>query len=58
LNEDQVIELKKTLLDPNRKIRLKVLAKQYGVSEMQLHRIKTGQNWGHIKVEVPGATES
>lgn len=53
LNEDQVIELKKTLLDPNRKIRLKVLAKQYGVSEMQLHRIKTGQNWGHIKVEVP-----
>lgn len=52
LNEDQVISLKKILLDPNRKTRLKVLAKQYGISEMQLYRIKTGQNWGHIKVDI------
>ncbi|MGB5943929.1 MAG: HNH endonuclease [Leeuwenhoekiella sp.] len=42
--------LKKKLLDPNRRTRLKVLAKQFGVSEMQLHRIKTGENWGDIKV--------
>ncbi|WP_121667094.1 HNH endonuclease [Mesonia aquimarina] len=42
--------LKRKLLDPNRKTRLKVLAKQFGVSEMQLHRIKTGENWGDIKV--------
>lgn len=42
--------LKKKLLDPNRKTRLKVLAKQFGVSEMQLHRIKTGENWGDLKV--------
>ncbi|MGB3776222.1 MAG: HNH endonuclease [Leeuwenhoekiella sp.] len=42
--------LKKKLLDPNRKTRLKILAKQFGVSEMQLHRIKTGENWGDLKV--------
>lgn len=42
--------LKRKLLDPNRRTRLRVLAKQFGVSEMQLHRIKTGENWGDIKV--------
>jgi hypothetical protein len=45
-----VMRLKKMLLDPNRKTRHKILAKRFGVSEMQLHRIKTGENWGHIKV--------
>lgn len=50
LSEIDVIRLKKKLLDPNRKTRLKILARQFGVSEMQLHRIKTGENWGHIKV--------
>ncbi len=29
---------------------LKKLAKKYGVSDMQIHRIKTGENWGHVKV--------
>ena len=41
---------RKKLLDPNRRTRLKVLAKQFGVSEMQLHRIKTGENWGDLQV--------
>lgn len=50
LTSTQVIRLKKILLDPERKTRIKILAKQFGVSEMQLHRIKTGENWGHIKV--------
>jgi hypothetical protein len=50
LTETQVIWLKKKLLDPNRKTRLKIFAKKFGVSEMTLHRIKTGENWGHIKV--------
>jgi hypothetical protein len=50
LSEIDVIRLKRKLLDPNRKTRLKILAKQFGVTEMQLHRIKTGENWGHIKV--------
>ena len=50
LIETQVIWLKKKLLDPNRKTRLKIFAKKFGVSEMTLHRIKSGENWGHIKV--------
>jgi len=50
LTSAQVMYLKKRLLDPNRKTRLKILAKQCGVTEMQLYRIKTGENWGHIKV--------
>ena len=50
LTETQALRLKKKLLDPNRRTRLKILAKQFGVSEMQLHRIKTGENWGHLKV--------
>jgi len=50
LNSTQVMLLKKILTNPNRKTRLKILAKQYGVSEMTLHRIRTGENWGHIKI--------
>lgn len=50
LTESQVIFLKRKLLDPNRKTRLKIIAKQFGVSEMTLHRIRTGENWGHVKV--------
>lgn len=50
LTESQVIILKKKLLNPNRKTRLKILARQFGVSEMTLHRIRTGENWGHIRV--------
>jgi hypothetical protein len=50
LTMTQVMGLKKRLLDPNRKTRLKIIAKQYGVTTMTLHRIKTGENWGHIKV--------
>jgi hypothetical protein len=42
--------LKKQLLNPNRRTTFTVLAKQYGVSLMALHRIKTGENWGHLKV--------
>jgi DNA-binding Xre family transcriptional regulator len=38
------------LSDPNRKTRLKIIAKRFGVSEMTLQRIKTGENWGHIKI--------
>ncbi len=46
----QVKFLKKELLNPNRKTRLKILAKKFGVSEMQLQRIRTGENWGHVEV--------
>ena len=50
LTVTKVIHLKKLLQDPNRKTRLKMLAKQFGISEMQVSRIKSGENWGHIKV--------
>jgi len=50
LTSTQVMLLKKILFDPNRKTRLKILARQFGVSEMTLHRIKSGENWGHIKI--------
>ncbi len=50
LTSTSVIRLKKMLNDPNRKTRIKIIAKQFGISEMQVHRIKRGENWGHIKV--------
>ncbi|WP_299053303.1 HNH endonuclease [uncultured Polaribacter sp.] len=48
LSEGRVRLIKRKLFDPNRRTRLKMIAKQFGVSTMQLHRIKTGENWGHI----------
>lgn len=51
LTSTEVILLKRKLADPNRKTRLKMLAKQFGISEMQLYRIKSGENWGHIKID-------
>jgi len=45
----QVMHIKKMLANPNRKTRLKTIAKQFGISEMQLYRIKSGENWGHVK---------
>ena|SRR5690606_2694095 len=50
LTSTQVIHIKKRLSDPNRKTRVKMLAKQFGISEMQINRIRTGENWGHIKI--------
>lgn len=52
LTTKDVIRLKKKLLDPNRKTRNKALAKEFNISEMQLYRIKSGENWGHIKVDL------
>lgn len=51
LNATQVKRLKKKIFDPNRKTRLKILAKQFGISEMQLYRIKSGENWAHVTIE-------
>lgn len=48
LNATKVALLKKKLMDPQRKTRLKLLARQFGISEMQLYRIKTGENWSHV----------
>jgi len=50
LSATQVMLIKKKLLDPNRKTRLKIIARRFGVTEMTLHRIRTGENWWYIKV--------
>jgi len=42
--------IKKRILNPNRKTPLREIAKQFGISEMHLYRIKSGENWGHLKV--------
>ena len=57
LTATQVMRLKKKIFDPNRKTRLKLIAKQFGISEMQLYRIKSGENWGHIKIDLEQAVE-
>lgn len=50
LTESKVRILKKKIFDPARKTRLKIIAQQFGISEMQLYRIKSGENWGHVKI--------
>ncbi|WP_430814627.1 HNH endonuclease [Carboxylicivirga sp. RSCT41] len=53
LTATQVMRLKMKINDPNRKTRLKLIAREFGISEMQLYRIKSGENWGHVEVEIP-----
>lgn len=43
----KVIRIKEML---QKKKTLKEIAEKFGVSDMQIHRIKTGENWKHIKV--------
>lgn len=51
LTEGRVRMIKKKIMDPNRKTRMKMIAKQFGISEMQLYRIKTGENWGEVTID-------
>ena len=39
--------IKKLLKEKNT---LKFIAEKYGVSDMQIHRIKTKENWAHVKI--------
>jgi len=50
LDEKSATSLKKMIWDPKRKLSYKQLAEKFGVSEMQIYRIKTGQFWYHIRV--------
>jgi hypothetical protein len=52
LNETQVMRLKMRLADPNRKNRLKMLAKEFNISESHISDIKNGKRWSHIKVKI------
>lgn len=47
LSENDVLIIKKRL---KRGDALKKLASRFNVSEMQIHRIKTGENWSHVKL--------
>ncbi|WP_457616488.1 HNH endonuclease signature motif containing protein [Lutibacter sp.] len=51
LTEGRVRLIKKKIFDPNRRTRMRIIAKQFGISEMQLYRIKSGENWGSVKIE-------
>jgi hypothetical protein len=48
LNANQVKTIKKLLDDPRRKQTYRQLAEKYGVSEMTLYRIRSGENWGRV----------
>ena len=48
LTAAQVKAIKKILSSKTRNITIKQLAEKYGVSEMTLYRIKSGENWGRI----------
>lgn len=50
LTTTKVIRIKKILAKPEQRTRLKMIAKQFGVSEMQIRRIKSGENWGHVEI--------
>ena len=48
LTEAQVRTIKKTLASSTRQLTIKRLADKYGVSEMTMYRIKSGENWGRV----------
>jgi hypothetical protein len=50
LTVTKVMLIKKILSKPEQKTRLKMIAKQFGVSEMQIRRIKSGENWSQVKI--------
>ncbi len=50
LTTTKVMFIKKWLQDPEQKTRLKIIAKQFGVTTEHLRMIKNGERWGHIKV--------
>ncbi len=49
LNINQVKTIKEIIKNPKRKLTYKQLAAKYGVSEMTLYRIKSGENWAKVK---------
>jgi NUMOD4 motif len=48
LTAAQVKKIKTVLQNPQRKITIRQLAKNYDISEMTIYRIKSGENWGRI----------
>ncbi|MCC6384540.1 MAG: HNH endonuclease [Bacteroidia bacterium] len=48
LNIAKVREIKRLIRNPG-KLTMKQIARKFRISEMQLYRIKRGENWGHVK---------
>lgn len=49
LTASKVKSIKDAINNPKRKLTYKQMAEKYNVSEMTLFRIKSGENWGHVK---------
>ncbi|CAM4121220.1 hypothetical protein EWU23_03070 [Cytophagaceae bacterium 50C-KIRBA] len=52
LTESKVLMIKKML--KSEKSRFKMIAKQFGITHTQLNRIRSGENWKHVKLEESG----
>lgn len=52
LTESKVRLIKKMLKSEN--TRLKMIAKQFGITHTQLNRIRSGENWGYVTIEEVG----
>jgi predicted DNA binding protein len=48
LTSTQVKQIKTILSNQKRKITISQLAEKFGVSEMTMYRIKSGENWGRV----------
>lgn len=51
LTEEKVRELKLRLKTASNNTRLKTIAKEFGITHTQLNRIRSGENWAHVKLE-------
>jgi hypothetical protein len=49
LTEGVVRKIKEMINNKNRKKTMREIAEHFEISEMQLYRIKSGENWGHVK---------
>lgn len=49
LTETDVIKLKKMIKEG--KTRLSKIAREFGITHTQLNRIKSGENWGYVKID-------
>jgi len=49
LNEGKVKIIKRQLR--NNRTRITMIAKRFGVSDTQIHRIKRGENWGSVTID-------
>lgn len=58
LDEKKVTQLKKEIWNPKRKATMKQLAEKYGIAEMNLYRIKSGELWYHIHIDGEPITEN